>query len=147
ERLLEGALGYVRVGAEPLGRGELRRWRRADGVAGVVDLHVDADLQRGREGVGTVHHVAFSVPNASAQDDVRRALMGLGQQVTPMIDRQYFNAIYTRTPGGVLFEVATEDPGFARDEDEAHLGEALMLPEQYEPHRERIEAALPSLGG
>jgi glyoxalase family protein len=66
-------------------------------------------------------------------------------QVTPVIDRQYFNAIYFREPGGVLFEIATDPPGFAVDEDAAHLGEALKLPAQYEPHRARIEQVLPPL--
>ncbi|MEM6743205.1 MAG: ring-cleaving dioxygenase [Pseudomonadota bacterium] len=144
--ILTGALGYAPDGTQAQGRGELRRFRRAGGVAGVVDLHVDPALAPGREGVGTVHHVAFSVPDAAAQDAVRSALLNLGLQVTPRIDRQYFNAIYTRTPAGVLFEVATEEPGFARDEDVERLGERLMLPDQYEPHRARIEATLPPLG-
>ncbi|MEM1313272.1 MAG: VOC family protein [Pseudomonadota bacterium] len=144
-KILEGPLGYEAAGVEAIGGGELRRYRRADGVAAIVDLHADPAMARGREGVGTVHHVAFSVPDSAAQDVVRKALLGLGLQVTPQIDRQYFNAIYTRTPGGVLFEVATEDPGFARDEEVAHLGEALKLPDQYEAYRDRIEAALPAL--
>lgn len=143
--ILQGPLGYAPEGVETVGTGELRRFRRQGGVAAVVDLHVDASMNRGREGVGTVHHVAFSVPDSAAQDAVRKALLTLGLQVTPQIDRQYFNAIYTRTPGGVLFEVATEDPGFARDEEVARLGETLKLPAQYEAHRDRIEAVLPAL--
>ena len=65
--------------------------------------------------------------------------------VTPVIDRQYFDAVYFRTPGGVLFEIATDLPGFAVDEDAAHLGEALKLPPQYEAVRDRIERVLPTL--
>ena len=65
--------------------------------------------------------------------------------MTPVIDRQYFDAIYFRTPGGVLFEIATDPPGFAVDEDPAHLGEALKLPPRYEAMRERIESVLPPL--
>ncbi len=79
-------------------------------------------------GAGSVHHVAFAVENRAKQLEVRKALMDTGYQVTPVIDRDYFWAIYFRTPGGVLFEVATNEPGFDRDEDTAHLGEALKLP-------------------
>jgi glyoxalase family protein len=74
-----------------------------------------------------------------------RKLASAGFGVTPPIDRQYFNAIYFREPGGVLFEIATDPPGFAVDEDAAHLGEALKLPAKYEGYRDRIEAVLPPL--
>lgn len=66
-------------------------------------------------------------------------------KIAPVIDRDYFWAIYFRTPGGILFEVATNEPGFDRDEDTAHLGEALKLPSRYEPHRDQIEKLLPPL--
>ena len=79
-------------------------------------------------GAGSVHHIAFAVENRAKQLEVRKALLDTGYQVTPVIDRDYFWAIYFRTPGGVLFEVATNEPGFDRDEDTAHLGEALKLP-------------------
>ena len=78
-----------------------------------------------------MHHIAFAVADRAAQLEVRKALMDTGYQVTPVIDRDYFWAIYFRTPGGVLFEVATNEPGFDRDEDTAHLGEALKLPQQH----------------
>ena len=84
----------------------------------------------------------FAVPDRAAQAEVRKALVDTGYQVTPPIDRDYFWAIYFRTPGGVLFEVATNEPGFARDEDTAHLGEALMLPKQHEHLRPQIERVL-----
>lgn len=145
-RILEAAFGYVETESAPAGGGRVTRWRRPDGVAGVVDLHVDPAMRAGREGVGAVHHVAFSVPDPAAQARVREALADLGLQVTPPIDRQYFQAIYARTPGGVLFEVATETPGFAVDEPVERLGAALRLPARYEAHRARIEAALPPLG-
>jgi glyoxalase family protein len=90
-----------------------------------------------------VHHIAFAVEDRAAQLEVRSALLDTGFQVTPVIDRDYFWAIYFRTPGGVLFEVATHEPGFDRDEEAAHLGEALKLPERYEPRRAEIEAHLP----
>jgi len=76
---------------------------------------------------------------------VRKALLDTGYQVTPVIDRDYFWAIYFRTPGGVLFEIATNEPGFDRDEDTAHLGSALKLPTRYEPHRAQIEGLLPAI--
>ena len=92
--------------------------------------HRDAARQRRSRdlGAGSVHHIAFAVENRATQLEVRKALMDTGYQVTPVIDRDYFWAIYFRTPGGVLFEVATNEPGFDRDEDTAHLGEALKLP-------------------
>ena len=94
---------------------------------------------------GSVHHIAFAVEDRAAQLEVRQALMDTGYQVTPVIDRDYFWAIYFRTPGGILFEIATNEPGFDRDEDTAHLGEALKLPTRYEPHRSKIEDMLPAI--
>lgn len=76
---------------------------------------------------------------------MRRALMDTGYQVTPVIDRDYFYAIYFRTPGGILFEIATNEPGFDRDEDTANLGTALKLPARYEPMRAGIEQLLPPI--
>ncbi|SFL63700.1 Glyoxalase/Bleomycin resistance protein/Dioxygenase superfamily protein [Loktanella salsilacus] len=99
----------------------------------------------GRSGAGTIHHVAFRARDREEQLEWRARLSAVGQQVTPVIDRQYFDAIYFRTPGGVLFEIATDTPGFAVDEDPAHLGEALKLPEKYEAHRNRIEQVLPQI--
>ena len=92
-----------------------------------------------------VHHVAFAVDDRAAQLEVRKALLDTGYQVTPVIDRDYFWAIYFRTPGGVLFEIATNEPGFNRDEDTAHLGEALKLPTRYTQYRSQIEAHLPPI--
>jgi glyoxalase family protein len=92
-----------------------------------------------------VHHVAFAVPDRAAQLEVRKAIAATGYQVTPPIDRDYFWAIYFRTPGGVLFEVATDEPGFARDEDPAHLGEGLMLPRQHAHLRAALERRLEPL--
>ena len=98
------------------------------------------------QGAGSVHHIAFAVENRAAQLEVRKALLDTGYQVTPVIDRDYFWAIYFRTPGGVLFEVATNEPGFDRDEDRAHLGEALKLPTQHERLRPFLEQNLQPLG-
>ena len=114
-------------------------------AADVIDIE---DLPHGpvaEQGAGSVHHIAFAVEDRAAQLEMRKALMDTGYQVTPVIDRDYFWAIYFRTPGGVLFEIATNEPGFDRDEDSAHLGEALKLPGRYEPYRAKIEAVLPPL--
>lgn len=97
------------------------------------------------QGAGSVHHIAFAVDDREAQLRVRQSLIDTGYQVTPVIDRDYFWAIYFRAPGGILFEVATNEPGFDRDEDTAHLGEALKLPSRYEAHRDQIEKLLPPL--
>ncbi|MBU1304469.1 MAG: VOC family protein [Alphaproteobacteria bacterium] len=113
--------------------------------ADFIDIETIPDLGRGQLGAGSVHHIAFSVKDRAAQLAVRNALLDTGYQVTPVIDRDYFWAIYFRTPGGVLFEIATNEPGFDRDEDTAHLGEALKLPYQHEHLRTRLEASLQPL--
>lgn len=100
-----------------------------------------------RLGAGSVHHVAFAVEDRAKQLAVRKALLDTGYQVTPVIDRDYFWAIYFRTPGGVLFEIATNEPGFSRDEDTAHLGEALKLPAQHAHLRPFLEKHLQPLEG
>ncbi|WP_195818406.1 VOC family protein [Roseobacter sp. MH60115] len=110
--------------------------------ANTIDLVNLPEVAPAREGAGSVHHIAFSVDNRAAQLEVRKALLDTGYAVTPVIDRDYFWAIYFRTPGGVLFEVATNEPGFDRDEDTAHLGEALKLPTQHEHLREALEKKL-----
>jgi glyoxalase family protein len=97
-------------------------------------------------GAGSVHHIAFAVEDRAKQLEVRKALIDTGYHVTPVIDRDYFWAIYFRTPGGVLFEVATNEPGFDRDEDTAHLGEALKLPVQHAHLRNYLEKHLQPLG-
>ncbi|CAN7622574.1 VOC family protein [Rhizobium sp. LjRoot98] len=115
--------------------------------AGFIDLETMPNIQRGLQGAGSVHHVAFSVENREKQLEVRKALMDTGYHVTPVIDRDYFWAIYFRTPGGVLFEIATNEPGFNRDEDTAHLGEALKLPQQHKHLRPILEQHLQKLEG
>jgi glyoxalase family protein len=96
-------------------------------------------------GKGGVHHVAFRTPDEEEQGRWREKLREAGLGVTPQIDRYYFRSIYFREPGGVLFEIATDGPGFATDEDAAHLGEALSLPPFLEGRREEIEARLESI--
>jgi glyoxalase family protein len=113
--------------------------------ANLIDLEVLPDAQNAAQGAGSVHHIAFAVENRARQLEVREALLDTGYQVTPVIDRDYFYAIYFRTPGGVLFEVATNEPGFDRDEDTAHLGEALKLPSRHEHLRARLDGLLEPL--
>ena len=95
--------------------------------------------------MGTVHHVAFRVPDDETQLELREKVAALGYNVTPVLDRNYFRSIYFREPGGVLFEIATDPPGFAADEDPERLGESLKLPPWLEPQRDRLEEVLPPL--
>lgn len=137
------AMGYRETGKE----GAVRRFIVEGGNdANVVDLEAHPLMTRAQQGAGSVHHVAFAVDNREAQLAVRKALSEAGQQVTPVIDRDYFWAIYFRTPGGVLFEIATNEPGFTRDEDAEHLGEALKLPKQHEHLRPYLEQNLQPIG-
>jgi glyoxalase family protein len=115
--------------------------------ADVVDIESLPTAGFANLGAGSVHHVAFAVENRAKQLEVRKALIDTGYGVTPVIDRDYFWAIYFRTPGGVLFEVATNEPGFDRDEDTAHLGEALKLPTQHQHLRPYLEEHLQKLEG
>ena len=146
-RLLTEVFGFAESGTstEPGGGERLRLTAPGDGPGRVVDLLRRDGAPRGRQGAGTIHHVAFRAQDDEAQMALRERLIAAGQQVTPQIDRQYFNAIYFREPGGVLFEVATDPPGFLIDETEAELGRALKLPAQHEPLRREIEAHLPAL--
>jgi glyoxalase family protein len=114
-------------------------------AAGIVDVRGAADERRGAWGVGSVHHLAWRVDDEAHQLAMRQQVESAGGQATPVIDRFWFKSVYFKEPGGVLFELATEGPGFAVDEDRAHLGEALVLPPWLEPARRRIEAVLPRL--
>src|SRR5438270_5882297 len=110
-----------------------------------VDLVERAEGQFGINSAGTVHHIAFRCADEKEQLRWRRQLDELGLHVTPVIDRFYFHSIYFREPGAILFEIATEGPGFTADEPVEHLGENLKLPPQYEEHRAEIEHALPPI--
>lgn len=135
-------MGYQKAETD----GNLTRYVIEGGnAADTIDLEELGSAPMAGQGAGSVHHIAFAVETREAQLRVREQLLETGYQVTPVIDRNYFWAIYFRTPGGVLFEVATNEPGFDHDEDTAHLGEALMLPAQYEAQRDRIERVLPEL--
>ncbi|HET7219089.1 MAG TPA: ring-cleaving dioxygenase [Vicinamibacterales bacterium] len=116
-----------------------------ENAAGIVDVREAAGERRGAWGVGSVHHLAWRVDNEAHQLAVREQVEAAGGQATPVIDRFWFKSVYFKEPGGVLFELATDGPGFAVDEDRAHLGESLVLPPWLEPARNRIEAVLPPL--
>jgi len=113
-----------------------------DPGASFVDIEEDLTIRPGRQGVGTIHHVAFRTPNEQSQFLWHQAISGLQVNVSPVMDRQYFRSIYFREPGGVLFEIATDPPGFLIDEAPDKLGTSLQLPPQYEEFRSKIEASL-----
>jgi glyoxalase family protein len=139
---LTEAMGFANLGTE-------NGWHRY-GVAGgksgaYVDLYENPTSGRGAWGTGSIHHLAWRVDDEAHQLDVRRHVQEGGSRPTPVIDRFWFKSVYFPEPGGVLFELATEGPGFAVDEDPAHLGETLVLPPWLEPERASIEAGLPRL--
>jgi glyoxalase family protein len=117
----------------------------AIGNAAIVDLVEAPEEKSGYNAAGTNHHVAFRVRDEEVLMSFREKIAGNGFQITPKIDRDYFFSLYFREPGGVLFELATDNPGFTRDESIAELGSNLRLPKQYEPSREKIEKLLPPL--
>jgi len=139
-RFLTSVLGFEALSTE-------NGWTRFGfrGSAGVVDVRSAPDARRGAWGVGCVHHLAWRVDDESHQAQMRTRVAAAGAQPTPVIDRFWFKSVYFREPGGVLFELATDGPGFAVDEDAAHLGEALVLPPWLEVDRVAIEQALPPL--
>jgi len=140
--LLERVMGLQRIGEE----GNRFRYRLGSGgPASIVDVVCAPDSRPGRLGAGTVHHIAWRTPDDAQQLAWRKKLVVDGYNVSPVMDRTYFHSIYYREPGGILFEIATDPPGFALDEPPEHLGERLMLPPQYEAHREVIERSLPKL--
>lgn len=140
--LLVDEMGLLAVGSE----GNRYRYAAAGRGAGtIVDVLCAPDARAGRSGAGTVHHIAWRTADDAQQIAWRTALVQGGYNVTPVIDRIYFHSIYFREPGGVLFEIATDPPGFAVDEPREHLGERLMLPPWLEPERAAIERSLPRL--
>jgi glyoxalase family protein len=110
-----------------------------------IDLLVEPDLRHGRLGAGSVHHIAFRAPDDASQLEWRDLLVAASLDVTPVLDRTYFHSIYFREPSGVLFELATDPPGFAFNESIESLGETLKLPSWLEAQRSRIEASLPRI--
>ena len=141
-QVLTKSMGYKLVSES----GHRTRYTAGPGGPGTyVDLLTDPALPRGLNGAGTIHHVAFRVADEAAEVAARDTLLQAGLQVSPVIDRAYFKSIYYREPAGVLFEIATDGPGFAIDEPLDQLATKLGLPPHLEPHRTAIEAALPRL--
>jgi len=141
-RLMTELLGFSQVNEA----GDRVRMSIGGGEAGnVVDILDASGAAPARNGLGTVHHVAFAVSDEAEQLRLREELIRRGLAVTEVLDRCYFRSIYFREPGGVLFEVATTQPGFTIDEDVSSLGSALKLPPWEESNRASIERALPPL--
>ena len=113
--------------------------------ASVIDIIEDSSGERGINAAGTNHHIAFRVKDEASQEFFRNKIVEAGFNITGKIDRDYFYSLYFREPGGVLFEIATDNPGFTRDESLEELGSSLQLPKQYEASREKIEKLLPKL--
>lgn len=110
-----------------------------------VDLLCLPHSQRGSIGVGTIHHIAWRTPTDESQINARKKIMSAGLDATPVIDRRYFHSVYFREPGGILFEIATDPPGFTVDQKEEELGQKLLLPEWLEPDRRNLEKVLPKI--
>jgi glyoxalase family protein len=142
ERLLREEMGYRLVRRED-NRSRFEIGRGGSGT--FIDVIADPKTRPGLGGIGTIHHVAWSVPDDTAELEMRDRLTASGFNVSPVRDRTYFHSIYYRERGGILFEIARAVPGFASDESVAALGTALMLPTQFEPHRAEIEKLLPEL--
>ncbi len=140
--LLTETLGFRASGQS----GNRSRFHAADAGPGTtVDLLHDPAAPRGIVAVGTVHHVAWRAPGDADQERWRKTISGLGTHITPIVDRCYFRSTYFREPGGVLFEIATDGPGFAIDESPERLGETLRLPPWLESRRAELEETLPAI--
>ncbi len=138
--LLTEQLGYTFAGQE----GDRYRYAaQGSGPGRFVDIVHRPGQPQGRFGAGSIHHIAFRTVDDSEQVEYQQQLREAGQPVTPVRDRQYFHSIYFRSPGGVLFEIATDAPGFLYDEPVASLGESLKLPPWLESQRKAIAAMLP----
>lgn len=139
---LEGVLGWTHGGTS---EGTTRMLAGEGGAGRVIDVVAEPEGEAGVNGLGTVHHVAMAVEDDATQLAYRDTLVRAGVPVTEVKDRQYFQSIYFREPGGILYEIATLPPGFAVDEEVSELGRALKLPPWEETHRDRIEEGLAPL--
>jgi glyoxalase family protein len=142
KELMTGLLGY-KIADE--GENRTRFTAGGDAPGHTIDVVVDPAATPAINGLGTVHHVAMAISTDDEQLRLRQELLQFGFRVTDVRDRCYFNSIYFREPGGVLFEVATVQPGFATDEELPSLGRDLKLPPWEEPNRRAIESTLPSV--
>ncbi|GHC71852.1 ring-cleaving dioxygenase [Limoniibacter endophyticus] len=141
--ILTGVLGFEKIGDEA---STSRFIVKDQPIGGIVDIRAVGGFLKPRPGGGSVHHIAFRAKDDAQQEDmVRKLRETFGIATTEQKDRNYFRSVYFREPGHVLFEIATDQPGFSVDEPLAELGNALKLPDFLEPHRARIEASLPDL--
>lgn len=146
--LLTEVLGFDYVGEESVWHRFAATGPDGGGKSGTyVDVRIVPSGKKGRGGVGGVHHAAWRVRDEDEERALREAVRRVGLEPTDVIDRFWFRSVYFREPGGVLFELATDGPGFGRDEEMEHLGETLVLPPWMEDRREEIEAGLPELRG
>jgi catechol 2,3-dioxygenase-like lactoylglutathione lyase family enzyme len=142
-RLLTDVMGFKAAGNE---QNRFRfRSGSGDGFASTIDLVCLPDARQGGMGAGTVHHIAFRTPDDAQQAAWRQEIGEMHFNVSPVMDRTYFHSIYYREPGGVLFEIATNGPGFTVDQPAEQLGRKLMLPPWLEKHRAEIERILPAV--
>jgi glyoxalase family protein len=140
--ILTDVFGFTGSGRE----GAIERYRTDTVMGGVVDLRAAPGFPRGRQGRGSVHHIAFRAADDATQGEmVRRLAENHGIRTTEQKDRNYFRSVYFREPGHVLFEIATDSPGFAVDEPADALGRALKLPPFLEGRRGELEAVLPEV--
>lgn len=140
--ILTDVLGFTEVARE----GSVIRYQGTADIGGIVDIYEAGGFLRGRQGRGSVHHIAFRAKDDAEQEAMSKKLTEKhGMHPTEQKDRNYFRSIYFREPGGVLFEIATDVPGFAVDEPVETLGQSLKLPEFLEAHRADIETVLPKL--
>jgi len=139
-RVLTEIFGMERIGEE----NGLVRFRAADDIGNYIDVNTQV-MARGHGGSGTIHHIAWRAKDRADQELYQSRVAAAGFQPTPVVDRQYFTAVYFREEGEILFEIATDPPGFTVDEPLERLGEQLMLPAWYEQYREQIQRGLPPL--
>jgi glyoxalase family protein len=141
-KLLSSVMGFRMAAQE----GERTRFETGSGGPhAIVDLVEAPEAPEGKESIGTVHHVAWRTPDPRTQAAWREQLTAAGRNVTPVIDRWYFQSIYYREPGGVLFEIATDGPGFTVDESPENLGSGLSLPPWFQVRREHLDEILPPI--
>ena len=139
---LVNTMGFRKAGGEGR-RTRFETWR--GGPHAILDVVESPEGPEGEESTGTVHHVAWRAADAAQQSEWRQVMVKAGRNVTPVIDRYYFRSIYFREPGGVLFEIATDGPGFTVDETAESLGSSLSLPPWFNVRRDRLDVTLPPI--
>ena len=143
--LLTEALGFRLVATEAAGSSVAMRYALGENPAAFADVVFAPNFVSGQIAVGNIHHVAWRTPDDAQQEAWLQEIKRRGYGISPVMDRDYFHSIYFREPGGILFEIATDPPGFAIDEAPETLGERLQLPPQYAPMRAQITAHLPPI--